>query len=78
MGMILMSSPFQEGELTPDEREQARGHWNALMFAPSRGELDKAQLALLHASVAVRSAVVRSINEFWLRDYEPRENENPF
>ncbi|RYX80276.1 hypothetical protein EON83_29350 [bacterium] len=73
-----MSRLFQENELLPQEREQAHALWEELMFARSRQALEEAQLRLLDASVAVRSAVMHSITELWLQDYEPREDENPF
>lgn len=76
--MVSMSRRFEENELLPQEREQAHALWEELMFTRSRQALEKAQLRLLDASVAVRSAVMNSITELWLQDYEPREDENPF
>ena len=73
-----MSSPFQANELTSQEREQAHEHWEALMFAPSRAALEKAQVELLQASATVRQAVTASIHDFWLRDHDPQKDENPF
>lgn len=76
--MVSMSYHSQENELTPEELELAYGHWEALMFANSRSALHKAHLELLDAPLAVRQAVMNSINDFWLREYEPSKTENPF
>lgn len=73
-----MSSDVEELSLTPKEREIARAHWDAMMFAPSRSELEKARIALMEAPFAIQQAVIADINANWLREYEPDREENPF
>ncbi len=78
IGMMSMSCQSQEKELTPQEREMAHDHWQSLMFADSRSALEKARLGLLEAPPTVRQAVMNSITDFWLRNYEPNRDDNPF
>lgn len=73
-----MHSDAEELSLNPSEREMAREHWDAMMFAPSRTALESARLALMDAPFPIQQAVIANINANWLEEYEPEREENPF
>ncbi|BCM92099.1 hypothetical protein IAD21_03978 [Abditibacteriota bacterium] len=73
-----MDPQRDEYELTVEEQEMAREHWDSLMFSFSNIELEAARLALAKAPLVVQWAVMADINQLWLQEYQPRRNENPF
>lgn len=86
--MPISSPPAQVGScehflvtstpLTPEERQEARQHWAALMLAPSLSDLTAARASLRAAAPRIQRAITEAIATHWREGKSPTEGRTPF